>query len=61
MACRTASFPGLDKTLINRVTSSDLLQPAKRPSKTGLTIDKARMELGFDPLSFKKSLKKTFS
>jgi len=57
MACRTASLPGLDKTLINRVTSSDLLQPGKRPAKTGLAIDKARVQLEFDPLSFKEGLK----
>jgi dTDP-4-dehydrorhamnose reductase len=61
MACKTAGFLGLDKTLINRVSASDFSQPAKRPAKTGLVIDKARTELGFDPLSFEEGLKKTFS
>ncbi|MGZ8523662.1 MAG: SDR family oxidoreductase [Chitinophagaceae bacterium] len=61
MACKTAGVLGLDKTLIHRVSSADFLQPAKRPAKTGLVIDKARNELGFEPISFEEGLKKTFS
>jgi dTDP-4-dehydrorhamnose reductase len=61
IACKTADFLGLDKTLIHRASASDFSQPAKRPAKTGFVIDKARAELGFDPLSFEEGLRKTFS
>jgi dTDP-4-dehydrorhamnose reductase len=61
IACETAGFLGLDKTLIHRVSASDFSQPAKRPAKTGFVIDKAKAELGFDPISFEEGLKKTFS
>lgn len=61
MACKTAGFLGLNKALIHRVSTADFLQPAKRPAKTGLVIDKARNELGFEPISFDEGLKKTFS
>ncbi len=61
MACKTAGFLGLDKTLIHRVSAADFSQPAKRPARTGLVIDKARNELGFEPISFEEGLKKTFS
>ena len=61
MACKTAAFLGLDNTLIKRVTASHFSQPAKRPAKTGFIIDKARIELGFDPISIEEGLKKSFS
>ena len=61
IACETADFLGLDKTLINRISAADLLQPAKRPAKTGLVIDKAKEQLGFEPLSFNEGLAKTFT
>jgi dTDP-4-dehydrorhamnose reductase len=61
MAGKTADFLGLDQTLIKRVTSADFSQPAKRPAKTGLNIDKARNELGFEPLSFEEGVKKMFA
>jgi dTDP-4-dehydrorhamnose reductase len=46
--------------LIKRVTAASFTQPAKRPAKTGFIIDKARNELGYEPLSFNEGLKKTF-
>jgi dTDP-4-dehydrorhamnose reductase len=61
MACKTADYLGLDKSLIKRVTAADFSQPAKRPPKTGFVIDKAKKELSFHPLSFDEGLKKTFS
>jgi dTDP-4-dehydrorhamnose reductase len=60
MACKTADVLGLDRTLIKRVSAADFLQPAKRPARTGLVIDKARSVLGFEPLSFDEGLTKTF-
>ena len=58
MAMATADHLGLDKNLIEKVDASLFVQPAKRPAKTGLIIEKAKIELGFSPLSFKDGLKK---
>lgn len=61
MACKAADYLGLDKSLINRVTAADFSQPARRPEKTGLNINKARTDLGFEPVSFEEGLRKMFS
>jgi len=61
MAIRTADYLQLDSSLLKRVTAASFSQPAKRPLKTGFIIDKARKELGFEPISFEEGLKKTFS
>lgn len=47
-----ADHYGLDKSLINPVSSETLNQPAKRPPITGFVLDKARKELGYEPHSF---------
>jgi len=47
-----ADYYGLDKSLINPVSSTTLNQPAKRPPVTGFILDKARRELGYNPRSF---------
>jgi len=60
IACIVADYLGLDKTLIKKVTAADFTQPAKRPPKTGFNIEKARKELGFEPMNFKEGLEKTF-
>ncbi|MFI5133868.1 MAG: SDR family oxidoreductase [Chitinophagales bacterium] len=60
MACLTADYLGLNKSLIKKVIASEFTQPAKRPPKTGFIIDKARKELGFEPISFEEGLKRTF-
>lgn len=56
MAIETADFFGLDKSLIEEVDGSIFTQPAKRPAKTGFILDKAREELGYEPVSFKEGL-----
>jgi len=61
MAIKTARHLGFNSSLIKRVTAASFTQPAKRPAKTGFIIDKARKELGYEPLSFEEGLKKTFS
>jgi dTDP-4-dehydrorhamnose reductase len=61
MAVKTAEYFGLDKSLIKKVTAASFSQSARRPLKTGFIIDKARMQLGFEPLSFEEGLKKTFT
>ena len=61
MAIKTAELLRLDSSVIKQVTAANFTQPARRPPKTGFTIDKARKELGYEPLSFAEGLKKTFS
>ena len=61
IAVKTAEHLGLDKSLIKKVTAADFSQPAKRPPKTGFLIDKARKEIGYEPVSFKEGLEKMFS
>lgn len=61
MACMTAEYLKLDRSLITRVTSENFTQPAKRPSKTIFDIAKAASELNYQPLSFEDGLRKTFS
>lgn len=51
-----ADYYGLDKSLINPVSSETLNQPAKRPPITGFILDKARRDLGYDPHSFKEGI-----
>lgn len=51
-----ADYYGLDKSLINPVSSTTLNQPAKRPPVTGFVLDKARRELGYNPHSFTEGI-----
>ena len=51
-----ADHYGLDRNLINPVSSETLNQPAKRPPITGFILDKARRELGYEPHSFKEGM-----
>lgn len=60
MAIKAAEYLKLDSSNLKKVTSSSFSQPARRPLKTGFLIDKARKELGYDPLSFDEGLRKTF-
>ena len=61
MTIKTAEYLKLDSSVIKKVTHASFSQPAKRPLKTGFMIDKARKELGYEPISFEEGLKKTFS
>ena len=51
---------GLDFSQIKKVSAASFTEPARRPLRTGFTIDKAIHELGFTPVSFEEGLKKTF-
>jgi dTDP-4-dehydrorhamnose reductase len=59
MAIATAEFLQMDTSLIKKVNAADFTQPAKRPAKTGLKIDKAKRELGYKPVGFKEGLRRT--
>ncbi len=60
MAIQTASHFGLDKSRIEKVDAATFTQPGRRPPKTGFVIEKARKELGYEPLTFEEGLKKMF-
>ena len=61
MAIKTAEYLKLDSSAIKKVTAAIFTQPAKRPLKTGFIIDKARNELGYEPVSFEEGLRETLS
>ncbi len=54
---KVADFWKLDKSLVSPSKSNTLNQPAKRPPRTGLVIDKARKDLGYAPHTFEQGLK----
>jgi dTDP-4-dehydrorhamnose reductase len=53
---QTADYFKLDASLITRADSSTFTQPARRPLKTGLIIDKAIRELTYQPHSFSEGI-----
>lgn len=61
MAKAIAAYLKLNESLLRRVTTETFSQPAKRPLRTNLIIEKARKELNFEPLSFGQGLEKTLS
>ena len=56
-----AEYLQLDSSLIKKVAAADLQAAAKRPRQTVFTLDKARRELDYDPISFEEGLQKTFT
>jgi len=46
---RIADFFDLDKSLVERIKTEELNQPAKRPLKSGLITLKAETEIGYKP------------
>ena len=60
MALKTADHLKLDHSLIKKITTADWQQPARRPPQTIFILDKARKELGYEPVSFETGLEKTF-
>jgi dTDP-4-dehydrorhamnose reductase len=61
IAIAVAEYLGLNKNLLKKVTAAEFKQPAKRPPSTGFIIDKARKDLGYEPISFQEGLAKTLS
>lgn len=53
---RVADYFKLDKSSIERVSSSTLNQPAKRPPITGFDLEKSVKELGYNPHSFEEGI-----
>ena len=58
MACAVADYFHLGKSLMTEVNADTFTQPAQRPLRTGFVIDKAKRELGYQPMNFKEALQK---
>lgn len=56
MAILTADYFGLDKSLITKADASTFTQAARRPPRTGFSIEKARHTLGYQPRSFQEGI-----
>ncbi|OQP54669.1 NAD(P)-dependent oxidoreductase [Niastella yeongjuensis] len=56
IALKTAQKFQLDASKIVKVDASTFKQPGRRPLKTGFVIEKARKELGYEPMSFDEGL-----
>jgi dTDP-4-dehydrorhamnose reductase len=61
IALKTAAKFNLDAGKIVKVDASTFKQPGRRPLKTGFIIEKARKELGYEPISFDEGLDKLIS
>ncbi|MFN4284336.1 MAG: dTDP-4-dehydrorhamnose reductase [Lacibacter sp.] len=59
LARKVAALLGKDAGLIHPVTAETFREPARRPLKTGFTIEKATKELGFVPLPLHEGLQRT--
>lgn len=53
---QVADFWNLDKSLISPILTKDLNQKAQRPLYTNLSIDKAKQDLNYKPITFLESL-----
>jgi len=53
---QVADFWSLDKSLISPILTKDLNQKAQRPLHTNLSIDKAKKDFDYTPMSFSESL-----
>lgn len=61
IALKTAAKYNLDAGKIVKVDAATFKQPGRRPLKTGFVIEKARTELGYEPISFEEGLEKMIS
>jgi dTDP-4-dehydrorhamnose reductase len=52
---RVAAYYQLSMLQVSKLSSSTLKQPAKRPPHTGFILDKARVVLGYEPLTLEQT------
>ncbi len=60
IAYRVADFLQADRSLIRPVTTQDMNEATSRPRFSGLSIEKARKELGYFPRSLEQGMKEMF-
>ena len=60
MAMKTAHLLSLDTSLIEKVTADTFPESVKRARRSGLMIEKARKEVGYEPVSFEEGVRLTF-
>jgi dTDP-4-dehydrorhamnose reductase len=60
MAKATAEYLNLDASNLKKVLTKNLNHPARRPMRTGLSIDKARKDLAYKPRTFREGLEAMF-
>lgn len=53
---KVADYYSLDKSIISSIKSTTLNQAAKRPPYTGFNLEKAKQDLGYNPVSFEEGL-----
>jgi dTDP-4-dehydrorhamnose reductase len=58
IAIKTAHKYQLDADKIVKVDAATFKQPGRRPLKTGFVIEKARRELGYEPITFEEGLER---
>lgn len=56
IALKTAAKYNLDAGKIVKVDAATFKQPGRRPMKTGFVIEKARTDLGYEPITFDEGL-----
>lgn len=56
-SCKIAEHWQLDTSLIEKISTDSLGQPARRPPKTGFVLSKAQSELGFQPIGVEEGLR----
>jgi dTDP-4-dehydrorhamnose reductase len=61
LTCKVARHLNLNEDLIERIEEQDLVQPARRPPKTGFDLSKAISELEYSCHSLEEGLELTFS
>lgn len=60
IAYRVADMLGLNRSLIRPVTTDEMKEKTPRPCFSGLSIEKARKELGYQPLTLDEGIKQMF-
>lgn len=60
IAYRVADYLKLDRSLIRPVTTEEMQEATPRPRFSGLSIEKARRELGYTPHTLEEGMKEMF-
>ena len=57
ISLKVAAELGMNGSILTKVDASSFSQPAERPLQTPFIIEKARRELGFEPISFDEGMR----